>query len=148
MTYPSFVFQNPQSSKLVEFMSFHFTTPELTMTPVTPPFADVLKSYIKHVVHEFYPGPVEYEQIENVINSYVSNLRRENTSETKIYELLEELNPLLGNPLTFYEEFVINYDKSYRKAARAHKMTKREAEMLAVRAMTTQINGSVTSLSS
>jgi len=62
---------------------------------------------MNHVVQEFYPEPAEFEQIKNVIHSYISNLRRENTSETKIYELMEELNQFLGNPLTFYEEFVI-----------------------------------------
>ncbi len=80
------------------------TTAQVTMTPVTPPFDDVLNSYMNHVVQEFYPEPAEFEQIKNVIHSYISNLRRENTSEIKIYEQLEELNPLLGNPLTFYEE--------------------------------------------
>jgi hypothetical protein len=43
------------------------------------------------------------------------NLQRENTSESEIFELLDEMNPLLGNPLTFYEEFVMKYDESYKK---------------------------------
>ena len=31
------------------------------------------------------------------------------------------MNPLLGNPLKFYEESVVKYDESYKKAAKAHK---------------------------
>jgi hypothetical protein len=78
--------------------------------------------------------------MEKVIHSYVSNLRREKTSETKIYELLDELHPHLGNPLTFYEEFVIKYDEGYKKAKKAQKKAEREAEMLAARAMTELAN--------
>jgi hypothetical protein len=105
------------------------------MAPVAPALADVLNSYIRHVVQEFYPEPAEHEQMERVIRSYVANLHRENTSENKIYELLAELHPLLGNPLTFYEEFVMKYDKSYKKAAKAQKKAEKEAEALTARAL-------------
>jgi hypothetical protein len=36
-----------------------------------------LNSYMNHVVQNFYPEPAEFEQIEIVINSFVSHLRRE-----------------------------------------------------------------------
>jgi hypothetical protein len=52
-----------------------------------------------------------------------------------IYELLAEMNPLLGNPLTFYEEFVMKYDDSFKKAAKAQKKAEKEAEALAARAL-------------
>ena len=90
--------------KLVEFASVHFTTPEVTMMQqtTTPTFADVLNSYMNNVVHEFYTEPAEFKQMEKVIHSHVSNLRRrENTSETKIYKLLDELHPHMGNHLSF-----------------------------------------------
>ena len=105
------------------------------MAPVAPALSDVLNSYIRHVVQEFYPEPAEHEQIETVIRSYVANLQRENTSKNKIYELLADLHPLLGNPLTFYEEFVMKYDESYKKAAKAQKKAEKEAEALAARAL-------------
>jgi hypothetical protein len=35
-----------------------------------------------------------------------------------MYERLDEMNPLLGNPLTFYEEFVMKYDESYKSERR------------------------------
>jgi hypothetical protein len=63
-------------------------------------------------VQEFYPEPAEHEQMERVIHSYVANLQRKNTSKNKIYELLAELHPLLGNPVTLYEEFA--YNESYK----------------------------------
>jgi hypothetical protein len=119
------------------------------MTIVAPPFADVLNSYMNLVVHELYPEPAEFEQIKKVIHSYVSNLRRESTSETKIYELLDELNPLLGNPLTFNEEFVMKFDKGYKKL-KEHKKGSREKQRcwLCGPRQSFQIGGSVTSLSS
>lgn len=84
------------------------------MTAVALPFADELNSYMNHVVHEFQPEPAEFEQIQKVIHSYVSNLRCESRrSEPKILQMLEELNPLLGNPLAFYEEFVIKFNGSF-----------------------------------
>ena len=45
------------------------------------------------------------------------------------------MNPLLGNPLTFYEEFVMKKDESYKKAARAQKKAEKEAATLAARAL-------------
>jgi hypothetical protein len=91
------------------------------MAPSTPPISDVLNSYMRHVVRVFYPDPAVHEQIETAICKYVVNLQQDNTSEGMIYELLAETNPLLGNPLTFYEEFVMKYDDSYKKAAKAQK---------------------------
>ena len=52
-----------------------------------------------------------------------------------IFELVAEMNPLLGNPLTLYEEFVMKYDDSYKKAAKAKKKAEKEAEVLAARAL-------------
>ena len=106
------------------------------MAPVTPPFADVLNSYMRHVVREFYPEPAVHEQLEKAMRSYIVNLQRENTSESEIFELLDEMHPLLGNPLTFYEEFVMKYDESYKKAARDQKKVVKEAATLSARALT------------
>jgi hypothetical protein len=103
--------------------------PPMTMAPTTPPFADdVLNSYMHHVVRAFHPKPAVHEQMETAIrNYYVMNLQRENTSEGTIYELLSEMNPHLGNPLTFYEEFVMKYDDSYKKgAAKAQKKAEKK----------------------
>jgi hypothetical protein len=105
------------------------------MAPVTPPFADVLNSYMRHVVREFYPEPAVHEELEKAIRSYIVNLQRENTSESEIYELLAEMNPALGNPLTFYEEFVMKYDESYKNVAKAQKKAEKEARTLASRAL-------------
>ena len=80
---------------------------QVTMAPIAPPFADVLNSYMCHVVHECFPDPAVHEGLEKVICSYVVNLQRENTSESEIYDLLAEMNRLLGSPLTSYEKFVM-----------------------------------------
>lgn len=45
---------------MVEFVNFHFTTHQATMTPDAPPFADVVNSFMNHVVHELYPEPAEF----------------------------------------------------------------------------------------
>jgi hypothetical protein len=45
------------------------------------------------------------------------------------------MNPALGNPLTFYEEFVMKYDESYKNAAKAQKKAEKEARTLAARAL-------------
>jgi hypothetical protein len=105
------------------------------MAPSKPPFSDVLNSYMVHVVRVFHPDPAVHELMETAIRNYVVNLQRENTSEGMIYDLLEEMNPLLGNPLTFYEEFVMKYDDSYKKAAKAQKKAEKEADVLAARAL-------------
>jgi Transposase len=105
------------------------------MAPVTPPFADVLNSYMRHVVRECVPEPAVHEELEKTIRSYVVNLQRENTSESEIYDLLAEMNPILGCPLAFYEEFVMKYDEGYKKAAKAQKKAEKEAETLAARAL-------------
>jgi hypothetical protein len=58
-----------------------------------------------------------HEGLEKAIRSYVVELQQENKSKSKIYELLATMNPVLGDPLTFYGEFVIKYDESYLNAA-------------------------------
>jgi hypothetical protein len=45
------------------------------------------------------------------------------------------MNPILGCPLAFYEEFVMKYDEGYKKAAKAQKKAEKEAETLAARAL-------------
>jgi hypothetical protein len=40
------------------------------MAPVTPLFADVLNSYMHHVVRECFPEPAVHEELEKVIRSY------------------------------------------------------------------------------
>ena len=106
----------------------------------TTPFTDVLNSHMLHIVRVFYPETAVHEQMETAIRNYVVNLQRENTSEGTIYELLAEMNPLLGNPLTFYEEFVMKYDDSYKKAAKAQKKAEKEAETLAANENTTSLS--------
>jgi hypothetical protein len=71
------------------------------MAPVTPPFADVLKSYMRHVVRGCFPEPAVHEELEKTICSYVVNLQQENTSKSEIYNLLAKTNPILGCPLAF-----------------------------------------------
>ena len=90
---------------------------------------------MRHVVRECFPEPAVHEELEKAIRSYVVNLQRENTSESEIYDLLAGMNPVLGCPLTFYEEFVMKYDESYKNAAKAQKKAEKEAETLAARAL-------------
>jgi hypothetical protein len=57
------------------------------MAPVTPPFADVLNSYMRHVVHELYPDTAVHEGLEKAIRSYVVELHtpaREHKSESEM----------------------------------------------------------------
>jgi hypothetical protein len=63
------------------------------MAPVTPPFADVLNSYMRNVVRELYPDTAVHEGLEKAIRSCVVELQQENKSESEIYELLAEMNP-------------------------------------------------------
>ena len=41
------------------------------MAPVTPPFVDVLNSYMRHVVRELYAEPAVHEGLEKSIRSYI-----------------------------------------------------------------------------
>jgi hypothetical protein len=45
------------------------------------------------------------------------------------------MNPILGCPLAFYEEFVMKYDEGYKNAAKAQKKAEKEAETLAARVL-------------
>jgi hypothetical protein len=45
------------------------------MAPGTPPFADVLNAYMRHVVRELHPEPAVHEELEKKIRSYVVNLQ-------------------------------------------------------------------------
>jgi hypothetical protein len=92
----------------------------------TPPFTDVLNSHMLHVVRVFYPETAVHEQMETAIRNYVVNLQRENTSEGTMYDLLAEMNPLLGNPLTFYEEFVMKYDDATKKQLKLRRKQRKE----------------------
>jgi hypothetical protein len=38
------------------------------MAPVTPPFADVLNSYMRHVVRECFPEPAVHEELEKKLS--------------------------------------------------------------------------------
>jgi hypothetical protein len=58
------------------------------------------------------------EGLKKEIRLYVVELQRENTSDSEIYELLAEKNPVLDYSLAFYEEFVITYDESYKSSAK------------------------------
>jgi hypothetical protein len=77
-----------------------------------PVFADVLNRYFKYVVRELYPDPKEGDELEKRIRNYVLNLQRdENKTEEEIYLLLADMHPLLGDPLAFYEEFVLEEEE-------------------------------------
>ena len=41
------------------------------MAPITPPFADVLNSYMRHVVRELCVEPAVCEGLEKLIRSYL-----------------------------------------------------------------------------
>jgi hypothetical protein len=60
---------------------------QVTMASVTPSLADVLNTYIRHVVYELFPEPEVHERLEKAI-SYTVELQWENKSESKIYKLL------------------------------------------------------------
>jgi hypothetical protein len=53
---------------------------------------------------------------------------------------LAEKNPVLGDPLAFYEEFVMKYDESYKNAAKAQKKLSRKAASSSARALTELTN--------
>jgi hypothetical protein len=110
------------------------------MASATLPFADVLNAYMRHVVRELHPEPDVHEGLEKAICWYIVNLQRENKSESKIYELVAKMNPVLGDPLAFYEEFVIQYDESYKNAAKAKKKVAKEAATSSARALTELTN--------
>jgi hypothetical protein len=61
------------------------------------------------------------------ICSFVVNLQRENMSESDIYKLVADMNPNLGDPLAFYEEFVIQFDESCKNAAKEQKKVAKDA---------------------
>jgi hypothetical protein len=117
-------------------IAFFVIPTQVTMAPVTPPLADVLNTYIRHVVREVYPEQDLHKGLEKAIRSYTVELQRKNKSESEIYKLLDEMNPVLGNPLTFYEEFVMKYDESYKNAAKAQKKVAKEAATASSRALT------------
>jgi HPt (histidine-containing phosphotransfer) domain-containing protein len=82
-----------------------------------------------------------HKGLEKAMRSYTVELQRENKSESQIlYELLAKMNPVLGDPLTFYEEFVIKYDESYKNSAKAQKKVAKEAATSSARALTEPAN--------
>jgi hypothetical protein len=87
-------------------------------------------------VREVYPEQDLHKGLEKAIRSYTVELQHENKSESKIYELLDEMNPVLGNLLTFYEEFVMKYDESYKNAAKVQKKVAKEVATVSSRALT------------
>jgi HPt (histidine-containing phosphotransfer) domain-containing protein len=50
------------------------------------------------------------------------------------------MNPDLGDPLAFYEEFVIQFNESYKNAAKAQKKVAKEAATSSARALTELTN--------
>jgi hypothetical protein len=100
-----------------------------------PVFADVLKKYFKHVVRELFPDPEVGDLLEKTIRNYVLNLQREQMTEEKIYLLLTDMNQMLGDPLAFYEEFVLEDEEKKDAVARAaQKKTARDASRAKARA--------------
>jgi hypothetical protein len=62
-----------------------------------------------------------------VICSYIVDLQWENKSKSKRYKLLAKMNPGLDDPLaSFYEEFVIKDDESYKNATKLQKKAEKE----------------------
>jgi hypothetical protein len=111
------------------------------MVPGTPhPFADVLNVYMRHVVRNFHPEPAMHEELEKTIHSFIVNLQQENTSESNIYKLVAEMNSDLGDPLAFYEEFVIQFNESYKNAAKVQKKVEKEAAASSAQALTVLTN--------
>jgi hypothetical protein len=127
----------------IRFFSWHHlsntTKVEVTMAPSKPRhqpvFADVLKKYFKHVVRELYPDPEVGDLLENRIRNYVLNLQRDNTTEEAIYLCLADMNPMLGDPLAYYEEFVLEDEEKKDAVARAaQKKVARDASKAQARA--------------
>jgi hypothetical protein len=56
-------------------------------------------------------------------------------SESEIYKLVAEMNPNLGDPLAFYQEFIIPFDESYKNAAKVQKKVAKEAATSTARAL-------------
>lgn len=104
-----------------------------TMHP-EPLFSDVVRTWIKHVVRPMFRVPGELEPIEKSIRNYIINLQRENHDDDEIYLKLAELHPLLGDPLAFYEEFVLSDDESIAAAEMAQKKAAKKADKAAERA--------------
>ena len=114
-----------------------WTKIDVTMAPSKqhpkPEFSDVLNAYFKQVVRQFYVEP-QVEVIERKISNYIVNLQREKQTDDEIYLALADMNPLLGDPLVFYQEFVLKYDESVAPAQAAEKKAAKAAEKAAERA--------------
>lgn len=106
------------------------------LVPV-PSLADVLATYIKYVVREYYPGDTILERL---IQTYILHLQQLDATDDQIYDALEEMNPMLGNPLAFYETFVEGEDDRHKAAAKAAAKAAREAEEAARQAEVEFVN--------
>lgn len=110
----------------------------MTMAPSekhrNPRFSDVIQTYFVHVVRNMYPEPDGHKPIETAIRNYIVNLQLENHKENEIYTKLDEMNPLLGDPLAFYEEFVLEYDECAASAKKAEEKAAKAAAKAAATA--------------
>jgi len=103
-----------------------------------PSLADVLATYINYVVRAYYPGD---EVLERLIRTYILHLQKQHdASDDKIYDALEEMNPMLGNPLAFYEAFVEGKEEGHKAAAKSAAKAAREAEEAARKAEVEFVN--------
>ena len=98
-----------------------------------PALADVLSTYFRYVVQAWYP---EDSAIEKAARSYVLNLQREDATDEQIFDALEEMNPMMGNPLAFYEAFIEGEEESHKTATAAAVKAAKAAEEAAQAAAT------------
>jgi hypothetical protein len=102
-------------------------------TTRTPTFDEVLNAYCKFAIRTTFEESESKEQ-EQTIRCIVKNLQRNDAENERIYELLAEMNPLLGCPLTFYQDSVLPFDDAIKKAETAKKKFAKRASDAASRA--------------
>ena len=96
-----------------------------------PELSDVLNVYFTYVLQAYYPGD---NRIEKATRSYIVDLQRADASDDLIYEALEELHEMLGNPMAFYESFIEGEDEGHKAATKAAVKVANDAEKARKRA--------------
>ena len=74
-----------------------------------PTLDEVLKDYCKIAIQPTSEDS-EAEKQEKNIRNFVLNLQRDSVDKDCIYDGLDKLNPLIGFPLTFYQDSVLPFD--------------------------------------
>jgi hypothetical protein len=103
-------------------------------TTRTPTLDEVLNAYCKFAVRPRYKDSRSKKRQELIVHNFVLNLRRDGADNDHIYDRLAEMNPLLGCPLTFYQEIVLPFDDVSKAAEAAQKKVSKEASDAALRA--------------